>query len=305
MHDPRHQRREPVHPGCDATHKETVIAVFCNASFAGTMTSIIETVLVDARIDMIVVGCTTSFHRADTSGRQLASMLNSLGDGRDHRLYNAKFFPMCDHTNLAAVRLQFADAVLWTTEPWVIAQRMDGTTHFQEWVASRPASQQSWNDISEWIDRYNDTIIEVAGDQGGPDRKKARVFRPFGSQQPSADPPPSGSSSSRRLQPHPPTEPPPIIVRPAELERWERNDGSFDPFFWKDVLTEYRIDRSARQELFLLSQISRHGRLEAGLVISKLIKKASIGEVLDNPSAFVTTACRNAFKFATPRRKHK
>ena len=62
--------------------------------------------------------------------------------------------------------------------------------------------------------------------------------------------------------------------------------GQFDASKWNDVLVEYGVDTSARQQLFLLSQHSVAGAQAANDIMHNVMNTASIR----NPSAFVYSA---------------
>ena len=75
-----------------------------------------------------------------------------------------------------------------------------------------------------------------------------------------------------------------VIVH--EAEPWAYI-GQFDASKWNDVLVEYGVDTSARQQLFLLSQHSDAGAQAANDIMYNVMNKATIR----NPSAFVYAQC--------------
>ena len=78
------------------------------------------------------------------------------------------------------------------------------------------------------------------------------------------------------------------MITGPEVEAWATFEWS--PEAWSEFLIDSGVDRSARQELFLLAQLSKRAGND---VIWKLIKKNSDGQFINNPSGFVHTACKN------------
>ena len=68
-------------------------------------------------------------------------------------------------------------------------------------------------------------------------------------------------------------------------EPWETT--TFDIRNWKNVLNAFKVDDTAINELFLLSQMSHDGARHANWIISKLLKKSADGQELYNSSAFI------------------
>lgn len=81
-------------------------------------------------------------------------------------------------------------------------------------------------------------------------------------------------------------------VGSRKRERWETFERNVE--VWSEVLDESGIDRTSRQELFLLAQLSDAGYERANDVISKVLKKNADSEPLRNPSAFVHRSVLNA-----------
>ena len=77
------------------------------------------------------------------------------------------------------------------------------------------------------------------------------------------------------------------------MESWEYV-GPFDVVQWIDVLNKWGIDATSRMELILLGQLSAAGAEQANWIVSKLLKKAADGDVLQNPSAFLHSAVMKA-----------
>ena len=73
-------------------------------------------------------------------------------------------------------------------------------------------------------------------------------------------------------------------------EPWETT--TWDVEHWSCVLDEFGVDRTSRQELFLLSQLP-NGAEEANNIVAKFLKKSADHERLDNPSAFLHSCVRN------------
>ena len=63
---------------------------------------------------------------------------------------------------------------------------------------------------------------------------------------------------------------------------------------WDDCLQMWGVDEAARMSLYLLAQHSDAGKRAANSIIAKLLKKASRGEHVESPSAFVSTCVGNA-----------
>ena len=63
-------------------------------------------------------------------------------------------------------------------------------------------------------------------------------------------------------------------------------------------------ERATVMDLVMLAQLSVVGYEEANSIISKLIKKMSDGERLNNPSAFVHECVNKARKKLLPDRRH-
>ena len=225
---------------------------------------------------------------------------------------------MCNCITRSEAIRQFEAAESWIDDPWTTVSIRDGIGQFEEWVAQRPSSQESWDCITDWISRQHASVAEVASPQsppphslvtpmplspafsviesvGDPPNKKARVFNAFSATNRPRDQPGRSSSSHQEWG----TAEPPSIgeSKSAEMERWQHNQGSFDPLFWSEVLTDcYHLDKESQHEIWLLAQHSEGGAEDANIIVSKLVHKRIVGDVLDNPSAFVHTACRHAYK---------
>ena len=77
---------------------------------------------------------------------------------------------------------------------------------------------------------------------------------------------------------------------------------------WTEVLTSYKVDDYAQQELFAFSQTNKEGYEGALNVIMNLIKKFSDGVHVRSPSAFVHTSilvCRFGPEYQQHRRDMK
>ena len=110
----------------DGTHPSTVQAVYMQKQFADLVTDISDTVVYYAGQDdteerrpcIIVVYCTSSWHRAWTTAETCTHVTNALRSPTGSWLVNANHFPMCKCSRQGRVQAQWETALEWVCNPW-------------------------------------------------------------------------------------------------------------------------------------------------------------------------------------------
>ena len=117
-----HLRREPAGDiGIDFTGREngtelnTIRAVYCQDGFARTMSWIIDQ-LIENVSPIVVLRCSSGYHRADTCGRTLVAACNSILVG-DRHMFKAKLYSHTELDEADPVSLLVVSAVGFISYP--------------------------------------------------------------------------------------------------------------------------------------------------------------------------------------------
>lgn len=110
----------------DGTHPSTVQAVYMQDQFADLVTDISDLVIHYAsqgdeelhRPCIIVVYCTSSWHRAWTTAETCTHVTNALRGPTGAWLVNANHFPMCKCSTKGRYEMQWDTALEWVCNPW-------------------------------------------------------------------------------------------------------------------------------------------------------------------------------------------
>ena len=318
--NPLDGKQERVRHGYDGTHQDTVVSVYSQARFAEVAIQLMELVCSQRpNLKVVAVACTTSFHRADTMCRTLQDVLNSVQD-LGERAFSALFFPTCNLSGYKELEKQVDWACSWSVNAWTdVPQRQHA--NYDEFTRYRPDAARQYAEVWAGVARMSEvlspTIVEVVDSD---DTVKVEVVESaemvqappaLVRREPAYAPP--AHLKRREPLPRPPSPPPPLPKRsrpttarpsssndinlepvpPMHMESWEYV-GPFDVVQWIDVLNKWGIDATSRMELILLGQLSAAGAEQANWIVSKLLKKAADGDVLQNPSAFLHSAVMKA-----------
>jgi hypothetical protein len=238
----------------------------------------------------VALGCTQGIHRADTTGRHLVSLLNSIVDDNGQRVYNAQHFPaggLVPQHNVGAI---IASAASWAEGPWCTmkAALTDDEVYGYDAACADATAFGPWRQCLAHRDARNNRVV------AGGDREEIEPSPTL------SEPAPASSSAKARDADW-------GASAYWKSKSWKSrdskrsSDGEWsnrpdwataeqDCKRWWEVLASYKVDITATQELFLLAQHSSHGHQAANAIIGKILKKASDGEWMNNISAF-THAC--------------
>jgi hypothetical protein len=135
-----------------------------------------------------------------------------------------------------------------------------------------------------------------------PRTRSPSVAPPIGSRSPSVAPPIGSRAPPVKLTPRPPSHPPPTVLSRGLRSKYTEAAPSWQSFDrnvrqWREFLEEAQCDVASIQELFLLSQHSKHGYEIAVGILHKFMKKQIDKQTIRNPSAFLHVCCKNSFEY--------
>ena len=117
-----------VKPEQDGTWPQTAIALYANAKFAPIVNSLISYVANNHQSEptIVIVKCTTGYHRADVANKTFKDVVNSIEDvlstsgGVLRRVFNASLFSFASVTKPADAKNLWKRVCSWHTSPWAI-----------------------------------------------------------------------------------------------------------------------------------------------------------------------------------------
>ena len=145
---------ERVFKGCDGTNESTIVAVYSQPNFPGVVNRYADEFIADrAQVQLAVVNCNTSFHRADTFGRTMMNVLNAVTIGGE-KVFNCMFFPTCGVNAFRDVEKITANAMQWIEEPWMEMQTPPDAERRYAWeyVNRRPRAHAAFMEIWQFVD---------------------------------------------------------------------------------------------------------------------------------------------------------
>ncbi|MDA8584409.1 hypothetical protein N9L68_09230 [bacterium] len=169
LKDPR-QTESRVKFQVDGTHEWTQRAVYSQSQFPAVLQSCIfqvESLPGEKQPIIVVRGCRTGYHRADTVGRTERECLNRMEkigpNGRRIRMFNS---PLCD-VWAKDVQRHLMLAVDWARSPFTLAK--GGSTFLRESLyafescSTRGQAAENFTRLYDWVD----SLFESRGPDGG------------------------------------------------------------------------------------------------------------------------------------------
>ena len=268
-----------VEHGCGGQHPATQRVVFMNEGLAD---AVIATVTAVSELEgttpaFVAVGCTKGEHRAQVTALTIQDVLNSVIDFEGDRIYNCMVFHLNDCKKKAEYSTIYDTCERWGGEPWCVVECAPLSAPIKERFAYQsaictPQGAANWKAIWDQVQvMFPDSIVEAVK-QIEPDANVEDVVE--------VD---EGVGDVVRLVPHEPVNPPP---------EWFTFENKVQ--VWWDVLTAKGCDERCLQEIACLAQLGEAGYEHANHVISKVFKKESDGEEIENVSAFIHTRITNA-----------
>ena len=307
-----------VTAGQDGTWPQTAIAVYAHPKFAPLVNSIVSFVAGhhEGEPTIVVLRCTTGYHRADVASRTVKDVLNSLmcidrASGELCRVINANTFSLAAAETLADASSRWARVCSWHVLPWTIAptppvdQRFaylhhtateETTITFNTiWEHAEAVLSEQKKSVSIAFGTVESSPVVVYPIKPLPKRRRVSASSASGSA--------GVTPIIRALVPTPPSEPPRDWgevcmccsgrgMVDSRLAAWVTH--SDDVRVWANVLDELGADPKSQKELFNLATSGPEYRTAAGSIIHKVLKKSDYGEI-GNVSAFIASSVKMAW----------
>ncbi len=317
-HMPRATSGYTAAAGQGGAWPQTAIAVYAHPKFAPLVNSIVSFVAGhhEGEPTIIVLRCTTGYHRADVASRTVKDVLNSLmcidrASGELCRVINANTFSLASAETLADATTRWARVCSWHELPWAIAptppvdQRFAYLHHTATeettityntiWEHAEAVLTEQKKSVSIAFGTVESSLVAVYPIKPLPKRRRVSASSASGS----ADVP----TIIRALVPTPPSEPPRDWGEvcmccsgrgrvESRLAAWATH--SDDVCVWANVLDELGADPKSQKELFSLAVAGPEYRAAAGSIIHKVLRKSAYGEIGD-VSAFIASSVKVAW----------
>ena len=278
-----------VSPNENGSFPVTIKAVFRQPGFADMIIKMLEW---GVRTFMwcgpggLLLYCTKGCHRSCVSIRAWAQGMNQLTTPDGQRMFNVQLFPLTTAYGRKGQISMIHDAMRWPHHPWnVTVGGLAVPSVYQYGYLETQSDEMAHNNFKA-IDMYLRNELQaftndVFGEYHGEDHELFQV--------PPIAPRPSSAPGADSIEPD-------ESVREYALALDQTKGGSskradfarldLDVDAWWELLDEYKIDKTARMNLFLLAQMGIRGQYETLEILTKLQHKGFKGE-LDDPSKWL------------------
>jgi hypothetical protein len=130
----------------DGSSTATQISVFEQEHYGNFIAEAFDHVVMNDDM-LIAFGCHSGKHRADTAGRHVSALLNSLFDEHGHRIFNAMHFKIGKATPQGEVTKELSAAKEWSVAPWALMASVPPhieAMYGYEAAVRRPAAYEQW-----------------------------------------------------------------------------------------------------------------------------------------------------------------
>lgn len=141
----------PRNPSTQATPEDgssmaTQVSVFEQEHYGSFIADSVHHVVMNDDT-LLGFGCHSGKHRADTCGRHVCAILNSLADEHGQRIFNAMHFKIGKATPQSEVTKELSAAQAWSVAPWALTASVPPYTEAMygyDAAVRRPEAYEQW-----------------------------------------------------------------------------------------------------------------------------------------------------------------
>ena len=283
--------RSGVDRNTDYSSEKVQVLCFEQSGFLDIVEECVEYSLDEAQAGYgagLLLNCNAGVHRCTTAAKAIQSCANSMLNDDGGRLFNCNVFMLHKCSRWGDYHDLVNNANTWVKEPWTLIK---GPTR-----------------LDEMFGHCVSTMSPAAAENFGKMMAMARDCAPLSVDSGSRRPAGGSRDVVDNRGPRPPSFPPPSArSEPEEFEyvkveveddgsppAWAMTDNRHFPTCWHSFLNERGVDTIAQQALFALADKGEAGKIAAGDIIWKIIKKEHAQERINNYSGFVMKTANRA-----------